>query len=1647
MRAFKSRAVSVCINLAFLRWFMAAAALFVMGCAGAHDGEEDVGSVSLATTSDSCVSAALAGECRYSPVKAYASSVESSSLGADKAIDNSCSTRWSSQFSDPQWLKADLGTSRPLSRVIIHWESAASSSYEIQISDDAANWTKVATNSNATISGSGNSRVDTIAGLTATARYVRIYSTKRTTSYGNSVFEFEVFGTDCGAPAGCSQIPVFPASAAASSVEHSAKGPEKAIDGSLSTRWSSSASDPQWLRLDLGESQAVSRVVLNWEAASSSKYELQVSESTSGPWTTIASRSDSRVGPRTDDVNNLVGTGRYLRLYSTKRTTQYGVSLYEVKVYRQSCDACDQLLTPSVTDASSKESDAYNATKATDGDLGTRWSSSFSDPQWLRLDFAQKRRVKQVLIKWESAASKSYRLEGSSSASGPWETLAERTNQPVGPRLDTIEELNAELRYLRVYSTARTSTYGNSIYEIIVLGAQNPLACSGDCAFGDMDKDTVEDCFDACPRDPKKTSPGQCDCGTPDDDSDGDGVPNCKDRCNNAADDQSVGQCGCPGAAAPAGTPCSDGPCPGLSVCDGAGHCGSPTACPVAPNCVVKQDGDDDWYWFCPGNYTWQDARQRCAAVQGQLVTADTAAENEFVAHNLVGSSAWIGANDQTVDGQWRWANITSDGERFWNGAADGRRYFTAFSAWSSGAPAAGHACGAIVTGGSWVSDTCTATRGFVCEAATNLDVPQDDPPGEMGQPSTGPCTAPSDYFKDKDGNALTEAQVKAALEKCEASATICQTNPTSKDCTDACNGITAVPTGNTCAAFDEKDLKDPCILKSLPSTLKECVTDDQCASIPGTVCGKYFPCPVADRQGSVTETGKCTSLNATGVEGFGLVCGYPAEECPRVSDVDFGAFCDQTEICIESEMIQEKPDGFDQPTFAAVPFTPTDFFTEPAEPDLTLPFPTEDKPCGSGGCSLDEKHPWCHLGVENQLPPPSEVAPPKAGNSGGDLVSFDVDPRLRLSYEANIGPFGFPVPLEGQEHGLNVIASAGFNAKVTYDVLGGGTIDVVDVLAEAVAHECGINPNVHFSVFGVDFLPLYADLPENPLPTQEFQTNCQKAFRELQLAGDRAKKALRDAADLLGQYHKQQTTEDTTDNFHEDTCARLIEEAPRGFPHVDCNTQGVEGAINGYIEYYRRTVAGFFGADEAKDQLKGLHEVVQDFVATGLDYAPIEEIPLFEIPGRDEEVTLVNIQFFIGPVPVNLEVLSLVNYSGLVSLQAGMHPGAIIEQLILNSTEQDSSRLFFIQANGAPQAGMALAAFAGVGFSVPGFSAKLGIQSELRLANISLPVHAGAGIGLGTDSEEDRTLGADLAPPISTGKMLITPKRFTLSYEYGAGLGLKLRKILGGTIKAKLRLKVLFFSKTWSKTLLEFKGICDGEYDDMSGDIGMFPCYVPLISLDNSEKAASAGFPWGVVRPATPFVELAPLTPKAQTPGNRGLSTAVVEEFFYDGQCTCIAPGDTERDCFRDPDCCEGSICFPEPATGRDICTGCRKTDETCYDKVDCCSGNYCLTTGNTYPNGDKEQTCRACQEPEGECSENWECCGYDNDNATGFSCIAGKCQELSFCDQACDKISDTVGDEHDCRRGYDQSFLVCNGSTGLCEAAPKTAGCTPPK
>jgi hypothetical protein len=164
--------------------------LVALSCAcSGGTGDGSVGS----TSAESLIAGTLPGT-------ATASSVQGTPWPASNAVDGNLTTRWSSAFSDPQWIQVDLGAVHELDHVTIVWQHAFSLVYDVQVSNDGTTWTTAFHNP------AGTGGTETVP-LKQSARFIRLYSYKRATQYGVSIYEIEIFPSttrsqDASAPDG-----------------------------------------------------------------------------------------------------------------------------------------------------------------------------------------------------------------------------------------------------------------------------------------------------------------------------------------------------------------------------------------------------------------------------------------------------------------------------------------------------------------------------------------------------------------------------------------------------------------------------------------------------------------------------------------------------------------------------------------------------------------------------------------------------------------------------------------------------------------------------------------------------------------------------------------------------------------------------------------------------------------------------------------------------------------------------------------------------------------------------------------------------------------------------------------------------------------------------------------------------------------------------------------------------------------------------------------------------------------------------------------------------------------------------------------------------------------------------------------------------
>ncbi len=417
------------------------------------------------------------------------SSALSTNTPGSATVDGDPTTAWTSQASDPQWLAVDLGVIKDLSRVRLIWNTNYATSYEIQSSPDNTNWTDLY----ATATGGGGVEDILVSGRT---RYVRLLGTQRAGAGGYSLSEFDVFSQPQLPYGGV--VPTLPGRIEAENYDTGGEGvayynttvgnpggvyrsddvgiePTSDTGGGYDVSW---LNNGEWLEYTVNPPDATAVYSISVRVASPSgggQLRVRLNGAVLGTvaipntggfqsWQTVTLPAVSLAGGigsqalRLEVITNEFSIN-WIGLNSTQRGTN--IALYKVAT------------------ASSLENSGYPATNAFDGNLNTRWSSAFSDPQWIYVDLGATYNISEVVLYWETAYGKSYQIQVSSNATN-WTTIYSTTNGLGGT--EDLNGLSGTGRYVRMYGTARGTPWGYSLWEFQVFPALAPelsIALSG----------------------------------------------------------------------------------------------------------------------------------------------------------------------------------------------------------------------------------------------------------------------------------------------------------------------------------------------------------------------------------------------------------------------------------------------------------------------------------------------------------------------------------------------------------------------------------------------------------------------------------------------------------------------------------------------------------------------------------------------------------------------------------------------------------------------------------------------------------------------------------------------------------------------------------------------------------------------------------------------------------------------------------------------------------------------------------------------------------------------------------------------------------------------------------------------------------------
>lgn len=266
------------------------------------------------------------------------SSATASSGDASLAIDgNTTDTRWESAFTDNETWTLNMGQARTFNQIKILWEGAFCDQFTLSYSSDGETWT--VWHNETALASSGWQAIYKETPITA--QYIQYHGTHRATGYGQSFWEFEVYYL-AEAPKVYTQI--TPLTIVANSTGENDVA--RVIDGNAGTEWQGrpagiTGGDDEartfdaWFVVDLGGFYTVEKVDIHFEGACAQNYHIDFSVDNNTWDLGYNFVGNAGVNGRTDEVVDLDNNNkvRYVRFWSTKAATEWGMKIFEFRVY------------------------------------------------------------------------------------------------------------------------------------------------------------------------------------------------------------------------------------------------------------------------------------------------------------------------------------------------------------------------------------------------------------------------------------------------------------------------------------------------------------------------------------------------------------------------------------------------------------------------------------------------------------------------------------------------------------------------------------------------------------------------------------------------------------------------------------------------------------------------------------------------------------------------------------------------------------------------------------------------------------------------------------------------------------------------------------------------------------------------------------------------------------------------------------------------------------------------------------------------------------------------------------------------------------------------------------------------------------------
>ena len=246
------------------------------------------------------------------------SSTEDNNYLPECSIDNDFKTRWSSAFTDNEWLSIGLDKDYEIGGLTLYWEAAFSKKYNVYLSDDNESWRFVYEEK------FGDGNTDEIFFKPQSAKFIKIEFLKRGTDWGNSLFEIKVHEklfaphVDSETCASC----------------------EFAVDGLYSSGAVFGAAEKASIVFSFNFPMDISGIELFWqdESPEGFSYDVRISEDNIN-WAIVSdSKNNKRFqSNKTDLIRDLVSFGprmvKYIKVEVNSLSGSTGLSEMRIKHY------------------------------------------------------------------------------------------------------------------------------------------------------------------------------------------------------------------------------------------------------------------------------------------------------------------------------------------------------------------------------------------------------------------------------------------------------------------------------------------------------------------------------------------------------------------------------------------------------------------------------------------------------------------------------------------------------------------------------------------------------------------------------------------------------------------------------------------------------------------------------------------------------------------------------------------------------------------------------------------------------------------------------------------------------------------------------------------------------------------------------------------------------------------------------------------------------------------------------------------------------------------------------------------------------------------------------------------------------------------